>query len=130
MKKIEVMLFIMAMLGLLLVILTSGCVTKTPVTKQGYDLTNVFEGTNSQAITITVEGKVRAFFNCTTNKRVFSSIIITINDKEKIVRSCNGKERLIIQRNTGTYRIEVIPVHSMVGVTDATNWRLSIWEKK
>lgn len=120
------------LMGLVYLVWDTGVLTseREKVLKQsGYLKSFTFEGKGYNNFTYVSENRVRMYFNCTTNKEVFKYLLLTINDKEKHIRICEGRNRLVAYLEPGRYDIRINPAHPVVGSENASKWRLTIWEK-
>jgi len=129
-------LIILAALALIVVALVLNMNVLTPEKERalksfGYYKTHEIHGDRYSSFTYISENKMRAYLNCTSDNTIFTGIGVEINDREKVIRNCNGRMRLIAIKDPGEYRFEVMPLYRMnIGNNSATDWEIQIWEKE
>lgn len=100
------------------------------LTQIGWYKTQFVEGVGQHSFTFRTEDRWRAYFNCTTDAVIFSGVVLTIDGREKYIRTCEGRRRLIALKDPGEYKVEINPLYKInIGSNQVTTWRLEIWEK-
>ena len=128
---------VVLVLGLLLILVCGGLTYDVFTPKQkdalraiGYVQTHEIHGISSYSFTYVSDGRMRVYMNCTSDRAIFNNLIVEINGREKILRTCNGRRRLIAFKQPGTYEFIITPLYIMnIGTNSAIDWEIEIWEK-